>query len=213
MNQKLTQPGTRKLILDAALQIFSETGLPTVTLGRIAQQIGMSKSGLFAHFRSIEQIHVALVIYSDELFRAQMDASTVDETNSERLLHTITRWFLWGSPKGPFKGAPLLSAWFVGGQGNRIRDALVEMENGWRAHLEELVGKSIAEGSFRRGLDTRLFVEEVSGIYYNYAVCEWLLGRPGAEVAALASVQAVFYRATPVPVQERSRESKIAPKV
>ena len=52
---------TRTEILQVAVQIASAEGLEGISLGRLADEVGMSKSGLFAHFRSKEELQLAIV--------------------------------------------------------------------------------------------------------------------------------------------------------
>jgi AcrR family transcriptional regulator len=59
MNQ--TRRATRDRILDTGLNLLSTSGFAGVTIGILAGQVGMSKSGLFAHFKSKEEIDIALL--------------------------------------------------------------------------------------------------------------------------------------------------------
>jgi AcrR family transcriptional regulator len=59
MNQ--TGRATRGRVLDAGLNLLSTSGFAGVTIGLLARQVGMSKSGLFAHFKSKEDIDIALL--------------------------------------------------------------------------------------------------------------------------------------------------------
>ena len=57
---------TRKRILDKGLAMASQHGLEAVTLGVLASNVGMSKSGLFAHFYSKEAVQLSLQEHSDK---------------------------------------------------------------------------------------------------------------------------------------------------
>src|SRR5215212_1751228 len=64
---------TRQSILDRAVDIASLEGLQGLTIGRLAEELGLSKSGLFAHFGSKEELQIATVEaaarrYIDEIF-------------------------------------------------------------------------------------------------------------------------------------------------
>src|SRR5882672_8916666 len=63
---------TRAAILQVAIQIASEEGLEGLSLGRLADEVGMSKSGLFAHFRSKEDLQLAVVDAARDLFMEQV---------------------------------------------------------------------------------------------------------------------------------------------
>ena len=61
---------THQRILEQGLALMSQAGLANVTLGVLADQVGMSKSGLFAHFRSKEDVQLALLDYTSEVANA-----------------------------------------------------------------------------------------------------------------------------------------------
>ena len=63
---------TRERILARGLALMSQSGLNGVTLGVLAEQVGMSKSGLFAHFRSKESVQVELLAHMAEFARARI---------------------------------------------------------------------------------------------------------------------------------------------
>src|SRR5216683_7457392 len=63
---------TRDRILSRGLAIMSQSGLAGVTLGVLADQVGMSKSGLFAHFQSKEQVQIGLLRYMAQFARAHV---------------------------------------------------------------------------------------------------------------------------------------------
>src|SRR5579862_8839865 len=65
---------TRQRILEQGLALMSRSGLSGVTLGVLAGRVGMSKSGLFAHFRSKEEVQVGLLQYMAEFARARVVA-------------------------------------------------------------------------------------------------------------------------------------------
>jgi len=58
---KHTAASTHERILQQGLALMSQAGLAGVTLGRLAEQVGMSKSGLFAHFRSKDDVQIGLL--------------------------------------------------------------------------------------------------------------------------------------------------------
>src|ERR1700690_4066252 len=58
---------TRDRILEQGLALMSQAGLAGVTLGVLADQVGMSKSGLFAHFKSKEEVQIELLEHSSEV--------------------------------------------------------------------------------------------------------------------------------------------------
>lgn len=189
------QPRNRKLILEAALDLLVDAGLSGVTLGRIARNVGMSKSGLFAHFRSIEELHLALVFHVNQLFRAEMMSVAQHGTALDRLLHTVGHWFGGGSDRSAVRQAPLLSAEFDVSQGGvKVQQAVAENEDSWRHHLKALIHAAVEEGALNRLLDVEALADELCGIYYNYMVCYRCLRRPRAREAASLAIQRALQR-------------------
>jgi AcrR family transcriptional regulator len=94
---------TRTAILQVAIQIASEEGLEGLSLGRLADEVGMSKSGLFAHFRSKEDLQLAVVDTARDLFMEQV-------VNPARKL-----------PAGLRRLRKLADAWLAYAQGNVFR--------------------------------------------------------------------------------------------
>jgi AcrR family transcriptional regulator len=96
MNARRIPEGTRSLIHQAASEIVCVYGFAGVTLGNLARRGGMSKSGLFAHFKSIEQVHLALIEYAINDFRSIVVSPPLDVTHGlPRLQVTIANWLDW----------------------------------------------------------------------------------------------------------------------
>jgi AcrR family transcriptional regulator len=63
---------SRRAILDAATKLATVEGLEGMSIGRLAEHIGMSKSGLYAHFGSKEELQLAAVMHAEEIFNADV---------------------------------------------------------------------------------------------------------------------------------------------
>lgn len=107
---------TRVRILDEAAALASESGIGAVTLGPLADRLGMSKSGLFAHFRSKEALQVEVLLRAAERFTEVVIAPIREEKDkSKRLALLFNNWLDWiehpglGSGRG---GCPILAAYF-----------------------------------------------------------------------------------------------------
>ena len=107
---------TRVRILDEAAALASENGIGAVTLGPLADRLGMSKSGLFAHFKSKEALQVEVLVRSAERFTEVVIAPIrAEKDKPKRLALFFNNWLDWiehpglGSGKG---GCPILAAHF-----------------------------------------------------------------------------------------------------
>jgi AcrR family transcriptional regulator len=102
---------TRARILDEAAALASVTGIGGVTLGQLAERLGMSKSGLFAHFRSKEALQVEILDRSAAQFRAAVVEPLADEPDkSKRLGLFFQLWLDWIENPGLGGGCPVLAA-------------------------------------------------------------------------------------------------------
>jgi AcrR family transcriptional regulator len=194
--QRLTQ-GTRSLILQAAFEIVGVYGFAGVTLGHLARKVGMSKSGLFAHFKSIEQVHLALITYAVDVFRSDviLPALEADE-GLPRLEATMSKWLEWTARPGTFGGSPLIAGFFeFDDREGAVRDSLLEQEVAWRDHLRQLVAATVATGAFRQDLNSEQFVSELCGIYYSFHVSARFLRSPESRTTALLAVDGLLNRA------------------
>jgi AcrR family transcriptional regulator len=84
---------TRESILDAAVDLASVEGLDGLTIGRLASALGMSKSGLFAHFGSKEELQLATIEAASEIYIREVIAPARDaERGLPRLVALMDHW-------------------------------------------------------------------------------------------------------------------------
>src|SRR5258706_15174525 len=108
-----TGASTRERILEQGLALMSQTGLTGVTLGLLADQVGMSKSGLFAHFRSKEEVQIGLLRYMAKFATENVlqPAMGADE-GLPRLKALGHNWCGWAQRAGLPGGCPVASVLF-----------------------------------------------------------------------------------------------------
>jgi AcrR family transcriptional regulator len=102
---------TRARILDAAVELASVNGLGALTIGPLAERLGLSKSGLFAHFRSKEALQVETLDRAAERFRVLVtEPVRAEPDKAARLEVFFTRWIDWLDQSGLSGGCPILAA-------------------------------------------------------------------------------------------------------
>ncbi len=102
---------TRSRILDEAASLASVGGIGSVTLGHLAERLGMSKSGLFAHFHSKEALQVEILDRAADQFRAAAVTPLTNEPDkAKRLPLFFNLWLDWIENPGLGGGCPLLAA-------------------------------------------------------------------------------------------------------
>src|SRR5690348_6360773 len=87
---------TRSNVLGTALSLATQVGLEGVTIGKLADRVGMSKSGLFAHFSSKENLQVAILEEAEAKFVALVVAPALKRPRGEpRVRALLERWLTW----------------------------------------------------------------------------------------------------------------------
>jgi AcrR family transcriptional regulator len=198
---------TRQRILQQGLALMSQSGLDAVTLGVLANQVGISKSGLFAHFHSKEEVQVSLLDHAAEVAAVHVIAPAMSAPEGlPRLKALVTRWFGWAPRAGLPGGCPVAAGLFefddVEGP---VRDKLSKMEAEWRGLLTKLVADAISLGHLRRDLDSDQFVWELSGIYLSHHAAQRFLKSADADRRAALAFESLLARALPVKKRRKTK--------
>ena len=180
---------------------MSQSGLAGVTLGVLAGQVGMSKSGLFAHFRSKEDVQIGLLRYMAKFATARVvqPAMSADE-GLPQLQALVRNWFGWAHRAGLPGGCPVAAGLFeFDDVDGAVRNEILAMESQWRGLLTQLVQKAIERGHLRQDLDVEQFVWELCGIYLIHHAAQRFLRAADADRRARTAFQALLDRARPPP--------------
>lgn len=176
---------TKRAIVDQALELASTVGLDKLTIGALAGKTGMSKSGLFAHFRSKEQLQLQVLVQARQRFIDIVIAPALKKPRGEARLRAIfeTSVKQWEEdlPGGCIFHA--VSAELDDRPGP-ARDYLVDTQRDFADTLRRAAEIAIEEGEFRKGLDLDQFVFELGAITAAYHHFGRLLGDPDAEQRA-----------------------------
>lgn len=179
--------------------MLSRDGLSGVTLGQMAERVGMSKSGLFAHFRSKDDVQIDLLEHSERLATAQIVEPSMSEPEGlPRLQAIFERWLGWAQKAGLPGGCPAAAAMFeLDDVESPVRDKVAAMENKWRGFLLQLTRGAVELGHLRPDLDVEQFVWELFGIYLSHHTSQRFLRSPNADERAHTAFRALLERARP----------------
>ena len=172
----------RQLILERAAQTASRLGLEGLTIGRLASDLGLSKSGLFAHFQSKEALQVQTLRHAAELFVDRVVRPALKAPRGERRLRALfERWLAWAEAD-VLKGGCLFvaAATELDDQDGPSRDELVRQQRDWLELIANVARTGIAEGDFRPGLDGEQLAYELYGVMLAYHHARRLLRDPRA---------------------------------
>ena len=191
---------THQRILWRGLEIVSERGLGGVSLGGLADRSGMSKSGLFAHFRSKEELQVELLGAAEAALRREVVDPVVDVPEGlPKLRALVGRWLGWAARSGLPGGCPLYAAAFEldDTEEGPVRDFLMVSKGEWSAMLEGLVRKAVELGHLSEDLDAAQFIWQLDGIYLSHHVSQRLMRDPEADARALTAFEKLVASSLP----------------
>ena len=172
----------RQLILERAAQTASRLGLEGLTIGQLASDLGLSKSGLFAHFQSKEALQVQTLRHAAELFVDRVVRPALKTPRGERRLRALfERWLAWAEAD-VLKGGCLFvaAATELDDLDGPVRDELVRQQRDWLELIANVARTGIAEGDFRHGLDGEQVAFELYGVMLAYHHARRLLRDPRA---------------------------------
>lgn len=191
--RKSTKGGqTRQRIIDQALHIAGRVGLEGVTIGELAGELGLSKSGLFAHFKSKERLQLEVLDAAAEQFALAVFVPALKKPRGVLRLQAIfDNWLQWIDSEEPPGGCIFLaSATEWDDREGPVREALVQWFEQLEAGQVRAVGLALTTGEFRKELDCSLFAAEMHGIVLKYHLEARLMRRD----RGLAQARAAFGR-------------------
>jgi AcrR family transcriptional regulator len=198
---------TRKEIIDHAFDLAKEAGLEGVSLGVLAHQAGLSKSGLFAHFKSKEALQLGVLEEAVERFTATVVRPALAEPRGERRVRALfERYLAWKSGTSGDRCIFLSLAHEYDDRPGPIRDRLVVVLADWHQTIARVAQSAIDVGAFRTDLDTGLFAFECQGIIMAHLHAVSLLELPDANRMHIAAFEALLDRSlAPSPSNTASR--------
>lgn len=167
---------TRTAILDEALQVASRVGFNALTIGQLAEQTQMSKSGLFAHFKSKEALQLGTLGHARGRFVDNVIRPALATPRGEaRVRELFERWLVWTDLLDGGCVYVSASAEFDD-QPGVMRDALVADQRDWMETLASVASTAVTTGDFRDDLDVDLFAFQVKSLMHGYHHAARLLG-------------------------------------
>ncbi len=179
---------TRQAILSRAFELATIHGISGLSIGRLAEEMNLSKSGLFAHFGSKEALEVAVVEEASRQFVQDVMVPALGKPRGEpRLRAMFERWLEWGGrPGGCFFVAA--SAELDDRPGPQ-RDALVRAQKDWIDEIAKAARIAVTEGHFRADLDADQFAFDLYSIMLGTHLFMRFLHDPKARTRTLESFE------------------------
>ena len=177
---------TKGAILDRATGLASQVGLTGLTIGVLADDLSLSKSGLFAHFRSKEALQIEVLNHAADRFRDIVVRPALQEQRgAPRMRALFDRWRSWERDSALPGGCVFVAATAeLDDRPGPVRDRLVELQRDWVATLAISFQKGVEAGLFRKDVDPMQLAQDLYGIMLSYHLHTRLLGDAGAEARA-----------------------------
>lgn len=166
---------TKTTILETGLELSSRLGLQGVTIGTLAKAANMSKSGLFAHFQSKENLQIEILKFAGQLFSETVIIPALKaKAGITRIRTLVERWGQWESTltggcifvaaSTDFKDRP-----------GKVRDYLVNQQIEWVSTLRRLAESAVQVGDFRKDADCEQFSFELNSLLLGFHLYDTLL--------------------------------------
>ena len=156
---------TRASILDAALAMASRDGLEGLTIGTLADRMGMSKSGVFAHFGSREDLQIAVLKRYHQQFEQDVFAPSMSQPRGlPRLQSLFTRWVERVGREIASGCIYISGAVEYDDRPGPVRDQLIDMVGTWQQSLLRATQQAIDEGHLKADTDAAQLVFEMYGL-------------------------------------------------
>jgi AcrR family transcriptional regulator len=156
---------TRAAILDAALNLASHMGLEGLSIGALAELMQMSKSGVFAHFGSREELQISVIREYHARFEEEVFFPAIAEPRGlPRLRALFERWILRVSRELDSGCIYISGAVEFDDRPGPVRDALVSMVSAWQEALDRAIRIGMQEGHLRQDTDASQMLFEIHGL-------------------------------------------------
>lgn len=156
---------TRAAIVGVAIGIARRDGLEGLTIGAVAEGAGMSKSGVFAHFGSREDLQLAVLKAYAEGFVTEVLAPALREPRGlPRLMAVLDNWLALLTREIEQGCLMISGASEYDDRPGPLRDAMVVIVTGWNAELLRAIALAKSEGHLRGDTDSEQLAFEIYGL-------------------------------------------------
>jgi len=165
---------TRRVIIDYALKQAIFLGFENLSIGHLADQLGMSKSGVFAHFKSKEFLQLAVLEEAIQRFTVSVVAPALRQPDPKARLEALFELHLkWINGNGDTPGClfMMLLSEFRERPGE-VRNSLLKAQDDWYRVVQRL-----AKEAFGSKVDTQQFAFEMLSLQVGYQHWSNLIGR------------------------------------
>jgi len=160
---------TRASILDRAVDVASLEGLEGLTIGRLADELKMSKSGLFAHFGSKEELQLATIEAASQRFIREIFTPALPQPRGFPRLMAICESWLSYMRRGVFPGGCFFAAasFEFDSRPGPVQERIRQLMNDWIGALEKAIRMAKDEGHLREDVDPAQIAFELNALFFG----------------------------------------------
>lgn len=186
---------TRAAILDAALSLAQQVGLEGLSIGALAEVAGMSKSGVFAHFGSREELQISVIrAYHDRFAQEVFLPAVAQPRGLPRLQALVDLWMKFTSVEIDSGCLYISGAVEFDDRPGPVREALVAMVQTWHASVRRAIVMARDAGHLRGGMDEGQMLFEMLGVILALHFEARFLKEPAALAHARAGFEQILAR-------------------
>ena len=186
---------TKAVIIDAALGLASQIGLEGLSIGAVAEVTGMSKSGVFAHFGSREELQISVIREYHDRFEAEVFYAAMQKPRGlPRLQALFDNWMLQTSAEIDSGCIYISGAVEFDDRSGPVRDALASSWSTWQTALCRAVELAHDEGQLSRASDAHQIAFEIHGLILALHYEARFLRNPSAADRARQGFQHILTR-------------------
>ena len=167
---------TKMVILDAGLDMASQYGLEGVSIGSLANLINMSKSGLFAHFQSKENLQIEILKHAGRLFADDVIVPALKtKAGVTRIKALVKNWVTTWSDNLTGGCIFVTASAEYSERPSKVRDFLLSQQRDWIDSLSRMAESAIKVGDFRKDIDCEQFAFELYSLLLGFHLYDRLL--------------------------------------
>src|SRR5574344_2259851 len=186
---------TKAHIVDMALHMATHHGLESLSIGGLAEAIGMSKSGVFAHFGSREELQISVVREYHQRFEEEVFYPAIQAPRGlPRLRAMVSNWMQRTTVELDSGCIYISGAVEFSEREGAVRDALVSSFNTWHAALRRAIEQAQAAGHLHADADPYQLLFEIHGLILVLHYDVRFLGREDSVPRALAGFENILRR-------------------
>jgi AcrR family transcriptional regulator len=167
---------SRRAILDAAARLATTHGLEELSIGQLAQHIGMSKSGLYAHFKSKEELELATIDAAAEIFENEVIRQVGGALRGTARVMSLSDAFLGHLARRVYPGGCFFAtvAAQLAARPGRARDRVSRLQQEWVAQFIAALREACDDGEIQPHADLDQLAFEITAMLFraNFA---WIL--------------------------------------